>query len=383
MFGFKRIVIAQNERGLYLEDRSLKKILDPGVYWIVDFRGRVKVEVYDVTVPELDYPLADILIKDQAELCEAYFQVIELGDREVGLVYRNGKLVGVLAPATRRLYWRGPVEVRVDVVPIDNDYEVPKDKIDLIARARSAELLRAVTNTVYVAEVDDEFVGLLFVDGELVKTLLPGLYAYWKFNRSIKVEQIDRRVQTMEVQGQEILTKDKVSLRVNLSAAYKVVDPVKARRAVADFTGYLYRALQFALREVIGTRTLDGLLANKDALDGKVFEAVRGKMDEIGLVVQSVGIKDVILPGEMKDILNQVVQAEKAAQANVIKRREETAATRSLLNTARLMSDNPTLLRLKELEALEKVTEKVDKLTVFGGLDGVMQDVVKLNVKAE
>lgn len=309
--------------------------------------------------------------------------MIELGDREVGLVYRNGKLVDVLAPATRRLYWRGPVEVRVDVVPIDNDYEVPKDKIDLIARARSAELLRAVTNTVYVAEVDDEFVGLLFVDGELVKTLPPGLYAYWKFNRSIKVEQIDRRVQTMEVQGQEILTKDKVSLRVNLSAAYKVVDPVKARRAVADFTGYLYRALQFALREVIGTRTLDGLLANKDALDGKVFEAVRGKMDEIGLVVESVGIKDVILPGEMKDILNQVVQAEKAAQANVIKRREETAATRSLLNTARLMSDNPTLLRLKELEALEKVTEKVDKLTVFGGLDGVMQDVVKLNVKAE
>ena len=91
-------------------------------------------------------------------------------------------------------------------------------------------------------------------------------------------------------------------------------------------------------------------------------------------------IKDVILPGEMKEILNRVVEAEKVAQANLIKRREETAATRSLLNTARLMDENPTLLRLKELETLEKVTEKVDKLTVFGGLDGVLKDVVRIQV---
>jgi len=61
---------------------------------------------------------------------------------------------------------------------------------------------------------------------------------------------------------------------------------------------------------------------------------------------------------------------------------EETAATRSLLNTARLMEENPTLLRLKELETLEKVTEKVDKLTVFGGLDGVLKDVVRIQVPA-
>ena len=84
-----------------------------------------------------------------------------------------------------------------------------------------------------------------------------------------------------------------------------------------------------------------------------------------------------------KDILNQVVETEKAAQANVIKRREETAATRSLLNTAKLMDENPTLLRLKELEALEKVAEKVDRLTVFGGLDGVLNDTVRIGIKAD
>jgi len=115
-------------------------------------------------------------------------------------------------------------------------------------------------------------------------------------------------------------------------------------------------------------------------LDREIGDVVRAQVEEHGLAVRSVGVKDVILPGEMKEILNQVVQAEKVAQANLIKRREETAATRSLLNTARLMDENPTLLRLKELETLEKVTEKIDKLTVFGGLEGVLKDVVRIQV---
>ena len=90
------------------------------------------------------------------------------------------------------------------------------------------------------------------------------------------------------------------------------------------------------------------------------------------------GIKDVILPGEMKEILNGVVLAEKQAQASVIRRREEANATRSQLNTAKLIEDNPVLMRLKELEALEKVTEKIDTLTVFGGLDGVLKQLVTI-----
>ena len=125
-------------------------------------------------------------------------------------------------------------------------------------------------------------------------------------------------------------------------------------------------------------KTLDELLGDKASLDADIFAYVRGRVSELGLEVLGVGVKDVILPGEMKTILNSVVQAEKAAQANVIRRREETAATRSLLNTARLMEENPTLLRLKELETLEKVTEKIDKLTVFGGLDGVLNELVSL-----
>ena len=122
------------------------------------------------------------------------------------------------------------------------------------------------------------------------------------------------------------------------------------------------------------------MLGDKGVLDREIGDTVRVKVAEHGMAVRSVGVKDIILPGGMKTILNQVVEAEKVAQANFIKRREETAATRSLLNTARLMDENPTLLRLKELETLEKVTEKIDKLTVFGGLEGVLRDVVRIQV---
>jgi regulator of protease activity HflC (stomatin/prohibitin superfamily) len=383
MFGIKRQVIAQHERGLYLKDRSIVKILQPGIYWIFDLVGRVKIEVFDITQPAFSHAYEDVLIKDQVELCNEHFKLVELGEYEVGLVYKNDKLTSVLAPASRQLYWKGPVEMRVEVLDIASDFEVPRALVRLIAHARANELANAVRAVVYPAEVADKFVGLLFVDGELVKTLGPGLYAFWKYNRNLKVEQVDTRLQAMEVSGQEILTKDKVSLRVNLTAQYQITDPVTAVKALSDLTGTLYRELQFALRASIGTRSLDTLLGDKGELDRVVFETVRDKVSEYGVVMKSVGVKDVILPGEMKEILNQVVQAEKAAQANIIKRREETAATRSLLNTARLMDENPVLMRLKELEALEKVTEKIDKLTVFGGLDGVMKEMVRINVRPD
>ena len=136
-----------------------------------------------------------------------------------------------------------------------------------------------------------------------------------------------------------------------------------------------------ALREAVGTRTLDELLADKGASTARL-RASAAKLEAHGLAVRSVGVKDVILPGEMKTILNQVVEAEKVAQANLIRRREETAATRSLLNTARLMEENPTLLRLKELETLEKVTEKIGTLTVYGGLEGVLTNMVPGLIRA-
>ena len=96
------------------------------------------------------------------------------------------------------------------------------------------------------------------------------------------------------------------------------------------------------------------------------------------VLLAACGEPDIILPGEMRDILNRVVAAQKEAEANVIRRREETNATRSLLNTAKVMAENPVMLRLKELEALESIASKVDRLTINNGTAGLLNDVARL-----
>jgi regulator of protease activity HflC (stomatin/prohibitin superfamily) len=376
MMGMKRITIAQYERGLLFRNRSFEAVMESGVHWLFDPLNRTEIKVYDVAVAEFEHPRVDVLIAEARALIERHLMIVELGDREVGLVYKNDRLVSVLPPGKRQLYWRGPVTVRVVVKDISRDFALDADTARILSRGGSSVVSTAIGSV----EVPDTSVGLLIADGELRDVLKPGLTAFWKFQRNVKVELVDLRLQTMEVAGQEILTRDKVSLRVNLTALWQVLDAVQARTRLVNFVEYVYKELQFALREAVGARTLDELLGDKGAFDREISGVVAGKLEGNGVVVRSVGVKDVILPGEMKVILNQVVEAEKIAQANLIRRREETAATRSLLNTARLMDDNPTLLRLKELETLEKVTEKIDKLTVFGGLEGVLKDVVRIQV---
>ncbi len=375
----KRVAVAQHERALVWKNKTFAGVLEPGKHWLIAPLSDVQAQLCDLTVPEFEHARVDFLLKEAREIMEKYFDIVELKESEAGLVYKNGKLAGVLAPGKRQLYWKGPIEVKVEKIDLAAGLEVPAPVAKLLARAKQP-LLTQAAEAISSVEVPDTAIALLIVDGQFVKLVEPGLHVFWKFQRTIKVELVDRRVQTTEVSGQDILTRDKVSLRVNLTALWQVEDVVRARAALQNFVEYIYKELQFALREAIGSRTLDELLAAKGELDREIQASARGKIEQHGIKLVSAGIKDVILPGEMKEILNRVVEAEKVAQANLIKRREETAATRSLLNTARLMDENPTLLRLKELETLEKVTEKVDKLTVFGGLDGVLKDVVRIQV---
>jgi regulator of protease activity HflC (stomatin/prohibitin superfamily) len=349
----KRITVAQHERALVWKNKTFAGVLEPGKHWLIAPMSDVQAQLYDLTVPEFEHARVDFLIKEASATMQKYFDIVELTEHEAGLVYKNGKLAGVLAPGKRQLYWKGPIEVKVEKADIAAAPEVAVPVAKLLARA-SQPLLAQVTDAVSSVEVPDTSVALLIVDGTFVKLLEPGLHVFWKFQRTVKVEMVDRRVQNMEVSGQDILTKDKVSLRINLTALWQVDDVIKAREALQNFVEYIYKELQFAVREAIGGRTLDELLGAKGDLDREIQASARGKIEQHGIKLASVGIKDVILPGEMKEILNRVVEAEKVAQANLIKRREETAATRSLLNTARLMDENPTLLRLKELETLER-----------------------------
>lgn len=372
MFWTRRVVIGDAERGLVYRNRRFGRVLAPGVHRLFAWRDQLEVVVHDIRKPEYAGNDADALIAALGDRLGETFVLADIGMDEVGLVSKNGRLEDVLAPGLRTLYWRGLVQVDVGKASLAGGLRVAPD---VTRRLRQLGVLARVA---VVLEVPAESAGLVFVDNTLEQVVDAGSYAFWNFRKNVAVETIELRVQAMEVSGQELLTRDKVSLRVNLAASLRVTDPVAARTRVAKYGDYVYRELQYGLRKAVAAKTLDELLGDKATLDAEIFAYVRGRVQELGIEVLGVGVKDVVLPGEMREILNGVVQAEKLAQANVIRRREEANATRSLLNTAKLIEDSPVLMRLKELEALEKVTEKIDRLTVFGGLDGVLGQLVTL-----
>jgi regulator of protease activity HflC (stomatin/prohibitin superfamily) len=325
--------------------------------------------------------VVEYLLREQAGEVEKHFVVMILKDNEAGLRFENDQLAEVLSPGTRRFIWKGVKTHRLERFELGVGSAGAEWPATLTNRLNAANLKnRAVggLDGVLLAQVPAYHVGVLRIDGRVDRLLEPGLKAFWRFNRDIQVELVDTRLQVMEVSGQEILTRDRVGLRLNLVASWRYSDVERAFAQVGKPADYLYRELQFGLRAAVGTRSIDALLENKQDIDEMVAAHIQDKMRGFGIEVGSLGVRDIVLPGEMKDILARVVEAEKSAEANVIRRREETAATRSLLNTARVMEDNPVALRLKELETLERVAERIDRISVFGGLDQVLNGLVTL-----
>ncbi|CAM3979493.1 slipin family protein [Roseateles saccharophilus] len=374
----KRVTVKKNERGLLLRNGDFERVLQPGTHWLFAGLDELKVEICNIGAPAFAHPLTDYLMAKEPEVVEAEFLRVELTEYQTGLRTENGVLVEVLPPATRRLYWRGLVDVQVQVIDLRAAAELPAAMAARLAQPQLRPRAVAGLAGVLQVEVPEHGTGLLRVDGKVERLLEPGAHAFWKFGRNVAVDLVDLRLQALEVTGQEILTRDKVALRLNLSATWRYTDVLRAFEQLAKPADHLYRELQFGLRAAVGTRTLDELLENKSVIDEVVTVQVTTKLQGLGLQLDGVGVKDIVLPGEMKTILAQVVEAGKAAEANVIRRREETAATRALLNTAKVMEDNPVALRLKELETLERVAERIDKISVFGGLDQVINGLVKL-----
>ena len=372
--------IPESHRGLLFKNQQFESVLAAGQHSFWDWK--LEYEVHQVRVA--DASMASVgeewlhLIDLHPDAFAPHVQAWVTGEDEVGLVYQEGVLKDIKAPAQRGAYWKTQRDIEVRKVDISEDFKLDKKLARLVTSRRDTQLRDAVMHAISLVTVAEGHTAFLEVDGETVSALKQGVHVWWKFNRDIKVKPMDLRLQNMEVNGQEILTKDKVSLRVNLSATWQVLDAAKVKAELADHHDFLYRELQLALRTVVSTQTLDELLADKNLLNQQVKSIVQASIDGYGLDLKTVGARDIVLPGEMKDILTEVVSAQKEAEANLIRRREETQATRSLHNTAKLMEGNPTLLRLKELEVLQNITENIHELKIYGGLDGLMNGTVKL-----
>lgn len=356
------INIREHERGLWLRRGNFHRVLRPGRYWLwsrLISRTRDRVEVFNTLECRFAHPLLDVLAHYD-EIREELL-VVELGDRERALVWKDDRLAYLLGPG-RHAFWRKPYQLTVETHRVD--------ELRLV-HPRLAAILQHPEATKYFegVKVEAHAEAILFLDGRLAEKLPAGLHVFWKGAAMIATKVVDRREQRLDVAGQEIMTRDKVTLRVNLVVTYAIADSAAALTRVDDAGQALYREAQLALRAAVGVRELDALLADKEVVGGEVREAIARRAAEFGVTVRSVGLKDIVLPGDMKAILNQVIQAEKEAQANLIKRREETAAARSQSNTAKLLSENPTLARIKELELLQQVLAGTKATFVFGAGD--------------
>ena len=371
----KKISVRKDQLALLSRNGDYYKVLHAGEH-ILPWLNTPEVLLITLDGSEVPDVLADYLRRFQPDWVERYCVVADLSETEAGALYMDGILQEILPPSTRRLYWR--VEDDLTLVRMNTQQvQVQTEVMNAVLQPRRKGAVKG-RDAILTVQVPAWHVGVLKIDGETQALLPPGLTAYWKINHLVDAEVVDTRLQVLEVSGQEILTKDKVNLRINLAANWRYSDVLLAFSQLTKPIDHLYRELQFALREAVGTRTLDELLEDKQVIDDVVSEQVKSRMLPFGMEIASLGVKDIVLPGDMKNILAQLVEAEKSAQANVIRRREETAATRSLLNTAKVMENNPVALRLKELETLERVAERIDNISVFGGLDQVLHGLVNI-----
>ena len=354
------VIVRDDERGFLSRDGRFVRLLPPGRFTSFDPAHQLSAEIVKVVRAEIATERALLMQRTHRPVAEQNFEIVQAGPTEVAIVSFDGEPKHLVPPNTTRAYWKALTRVDVELIDTENELRVAKRYLDKLDPARSA-------GAIAFAVVEAHEAGLLMVDGELKERLPPGRHAFWQVGRSVKITKVDLRPQPLEVTAQEILTKDRVGIRVTLTAFTKVTDPEKAALSTADVSATLYRLIQFAIREAVATRTLDEILAARDTIDQEVRAFVSERARGLGAEVGEIGVKDVILPGDVRELLNKVVEAERVAKANLIRRQEETAATRSLLNTSKLMEDNPLLLRLKELEALEKLVEKVGRIDLHAG----------------
>src|SRR5262245_56319581 len=375
-----RVTVKDGERALLTRNGRFERVLEPGRHTLFDPKRELGVELYQVVRAEFTADRYAVLKAARPDLAAELFEAVETRADELAIVSLDGRPTHLMAPWQIRVFWKVATRVEVERIDVTSDPKVARRHLAMVVRERNLMVAEHV--------VENHEAGLLYVEGRLVERLAPGRHAFWTVGRKIEVKRFDLRPQAVEITAQEMLTKDRIALRVTLTAFRRIVDPERVVSEVPDVDAWLYRLVQFAIREAVASRTLDEVLSAKNALDTELRAFVRERVAETGIEVTELGVKDVILPGEIRELVNKVVEAERTAKANLIRRQEETAATRSLLNTAKLMEENPLLLRLKELEALERLVEKVGRIDLHtgagaGGFDALLQNLYRLRAEGD
>ncbi len=356
------LTIGEQQRGILTKHGRFVRILQPGRHFISRISGFQTELISAEGVVKCSVPL-HILMQDE----EFASSVVRFYKKPLTtmVVVRNG--VPMLAPEiSDGALWNLDGSRSLIYLPCDNP-EVPEETVhkyhDVINWKR------------FVVEAGQE--GFLYYDGAFQRKLTPGAYYFWNGPVQAEVRCVNLKQQQLSISGQEILTLDRVSIRLNVAVQYRVIATDFIVENFNEHEEQLYTHAQLLLRRQAANCTLDTLLNDREILAEGFLKGLQEQGTALGVEFLSAGVKDIILPGDVRDIMNRVLIAEKTAQANVITRREEIASTRSLLNTAKLMEENTTLYKLKELEYLERICDKVGNISVSGGdLVGQLKDLL-------
>ena len=188
------------------------------------------------------------------------------------------------------------------------------------------------------------------VPGRAMLVLGPGKH---RRRHAATYQLLDIREQVVTVAPQEVATADGVTVRVTAFARWTIADPVAFTEKVADPLGWVYLAIQLALREALATRDADALVrAPRATLTDGTVEQLRVAATEVGVRLAEVVVKDVVLPHDLRAAYAELVVGRQRAQAQLEAARAETAVLRSMANAAKLLDEHPALARLRLVQAL-------------------------------
>ena len=192
--------------------------------------------------------------------------------------------------------------------------------------------------------------GVKYVRGISVGVLEPGKHRYFRSNRKIQLVSIQEVL--LNVIGQEILTKDGISVKISLAGRYKVIDPVLSITKVNNLLHAIHMEVQLKLREIITSTPVEELLGMRNEIGEYVLENTQEGLAGFGVELVTIDVRDIMFPGALKQIFAEEMRAKKEGLAALERARGETAALRKLANSARMMKDNPGLLQLRLIQAL-------------------------------
>lgn len=366
---YQDVEVKENARAFYYKQGQLQGIKGPGQYYASNLERYVVEEIDDLIGLAVKneagiFALLSTWDKRRAEYERDILRVdVPLG--HVGLLRLNGHFNALLRPGVY-VFWRVGGQLEYEIIDATG-LRIDNQILAMIQNHGSRTYYGAMIAESLIA---DHSLGALYVDGVLRDILPPGQHAFWIMERSVLIKTTTVE-QALSVSNQTVLTRDHIPVRMDILARYRVTDPwAYFRFGMPMVEDRIYKAVQMALRQAAGASPFTNLQTAE--LEGALMDRLAPAFARFGLALDAVGLVGLALPQKVQDIMDRVTEAEQSARANLIRRREEFNAAQAMLKTARLMEEHPGLARLKEWEAIERIAEKAQRLTLIDGVQNVL-----------